>query len=109
MSKKTLMLGLVLFFVAANSVAISRLALADEGTVVGVVSAQKNDDGAVTQVTLKANDGTTYVVTQDENGKKLASDMNGKKVSVTGDVAEKDNQKTITVTSFKAAEEAPAE
>lgn len=109
MNRKTWMMGLVLLLVAANSLAITHPAWADEGVVIGVVSQQKNEDGAVTQVTLKASDGTTYIVAQDENGKKLGSDMNGKKVSVSGDVTEKDNQKTITVTSFKNAEEAPAE
>jgi ribosomal protein S17 len=95
----------MLMFVAANSLLVQRFAAADEKTVVGTVSSVKDDKGEVKTISLKVDDATTYAVTVDDNGKKLAKELDGKKASVTGEVAEKDGKKTITVKSFKAAEE----
>ena len=72
--------------------------------VTGTVSAEKDGDGNVTAVNLKADDGTKYRVTVDDNGKKLVKDLDGKKAVVTGSLTEKDEQKWITVTSYKSAE-----
>lgn len=75
-------------------------------TVVGTVSVTKDDAGAVTAVTVTAQDAA-YSVTLDENGKKLA-ELDGKEVEVMGVVTEKDGVKWITVESFKEVEK-PAE
>jgi hypothetical protein len=62
-----------------------------------------DDDGTVLMVTLTGDDGKEYNVDLDDNGKKLAKDLNGKRAAVTGAVEDKDGVLTITVKSFKAA------
>ena len=72
---------------------------AAEVTITGVVSVVKNDEGAVTAVTVKAGD-VTYNVVLDAKGKALAA-LAGKKAEVKGTVAEK----ALTVKSFKEVKE----
>ncbi|MCZ7646958.1 MAG: hypothetical protein M5U26_17165 [Planctomycetota bacterium] len=76
--------------------------LAGDATVTGAVSVTQDGDN-VTAVTIKTEDGKSYSVTLDEKGKEVAK-HNGKKVTVTGEVAEKDGAHWITVKEAKAAE-----
>jgi hypothetical protein len=96
--------GLVLALVLSNALLLKQTVLADDKTVTGSVTCEKDGDGNVTNVSLKTDDGTKYTVTTDDNGKKLAKELDGKKATVTGDVTEKDETKWLKVSSYKAAE-----
>src|SRR6267143_930282 len=102
---KTNAVILALAFSALISALQSNPALADEKTVNGMLSVSKNDDGKITAVAVRTEDGKKYSISLDDNGKKLAADLAGKKVTVTGDVKEKDDVLWITVSEFKKAED----
>ena len=76
--------------------------------VQGLVSITKNADGAITAVTLTAEDGAVYNVTLDENGMTLGAEMANEKVEVEGTISEKDGQKCITVQRYMAEAETAA-
>ncbi len=69
-------------------------------TLVGEVSVTRDDDDNITEATLTVGE-TDYNITLDAKGKKLAAEMDGKKVEVTGTVTEKDDEKWLTVESYK--------
>lgn len=69
-------------------------------TLKGEVSVTRDDDKNIIEATLTA-DGNDYCITLDEKGKKLAAEMDGKQVEVTGTVTEKDDEKWLTVESYK--------
>jgi len=68
---------------------------------VAMVEVSEKGPGAVPVV-------VTYSVTNDEQGKKLAKDANGKKAEIKGTVVHKDHDSWITVKEFKILEAAPA-
>ncbi len=72
-------------------------------TVTGVVSVTRSDDGDITAVMVTTKEAA-YMVTLDENGKELGTEMEGKEVEATGVVTEKDDMKWITVESYKEVE-----
>jgi len=76
------------------------LAHAVDKDIDGVVDVKKSDAGEVQSVAVVTTDGIRYVVTMDGKGKKLAADMQDKKVHVSGDVKEVDEKKEITLSSF---------
>lgn len=98
------MCGLVLALVLSNALLVKQSVLAEDKTVTGAVSCEKDGDGNISTVTLKTDDGVKYTVTADDNGKKLGKELDGKKATVTGEVTEKDDQKSLRVSSYKAAE-----
>jgi len=105
MTKHTMAVcGLVLAFVFGVALLQQNAVHAEDKTVTGTVSCEKDGDGNVKSVSVKCDDGTKYSVTNDDNGKKLAKEMDGKKATVSGDVTEKDEQKWLKVASYKAAE-----
>jgi len=57
---------------------------------------QRVDDRVIT---------TVYRVTNDDNGKKLAQEADGKKAEVKGTVSIKEDEKWITVQEYKVIEE----
>ena len=80
------------------------VALAEGGkkaTVTGTVAATYDEDENLESATLTTDDGDVYNITMDKNGRKMAAAMNGKKAEVTGTVKEKDEEKWLTVTSYK--------
>lgn len=105
MKKTASLLTLVLAFIAMNSLFHVSPALADEKTISGTVSITKDDDGKVTSVAVSTEDGTKYAVDMDDNGRKLGTDLDGKKVTLKGDVKEKDNKLWVTVMEFKKSDE----
>jgi len=101
--KKLLLIGLALFAVACVA---NILLAADEPakvTVTGTVVVNKNDDGGITVVCVKAGDAMTKLVL-DDNGKKVA-EMAGKKVDVTGTWQGEGDAKMLKVETCKASEE----
>lgn len=89
--------ALVVFCVVAlvaASVVVAEEAKATE--VAGTVAVVKNDAGAVTSITITTETKEAVAVKLDDEGKKLA-EMNGKKVKVSGTVAEEGGKKTVTV------------
>lgn len=105
MKKNASLLTLVLAFIAMNALVHLSPALADEKTISGTISVAKDDDGKPTSVAVSAEDGTKYSIDLDDNGKKIAADLDGKKVTLKGDVKEKDNKLWVTVTEFKKSDE----
>jgi hypothetical protein len=105
MKKNASLLTLVLTFIAMNALVHLSPALADEKTISGTVSVAKDDDGKPTSVAVSSEDGTKYSIDLDDNGKKIAADLDGKKVTLKGDVKEKDNKLWVTVTEFKKSDE----
>lgn len=77
------------------------LAHAVDTDVDGVVDVKKSDAGEVQSVAVVTTDGVRYSVTMDDKGRKLAADLQDKKVHVSGDVKEVDEKKEITLSSFK--------
>lgn len=81
---------------------VSNAVYAADETVTGTVAVQK-DEGEVTGVTVTAGE-VVYQVKLDEKGKEVAK-LEGKKVEVTGAVAEgADGKKVITVNAVKEVE-----
>ena len=102
--KTRVIVFLALAFVAALFVLPTLTFAEDDVTLTGTVSVTKNDDGDITAVKLTVGE-TVYNVGLCEVGKKLGTDLCGKKAEVTGTVKEEDGTKTISVKSFKAVEE----
>ena len=73
-------------------------------TLTGEVNVTRDDDDNIVAATLTVGE-TDYKITLDEKGKKLAGEMDGKKVEVTGTVTEKDDEKCLTVESYKEVPE----
>ncbi len=92
--------SLVLVAALVVTLCKSGLAEAKKVTLKGEVSVTRDDDDNIIEATLTA-DGTDYCITLDKNGKKLAAEMDGKMVEVTGTVTEKDGEKWLTVESYK--------
>jgi hypothetical protein len=90
--------------------------MATEATVTGSVKAigQPVEKGpvAVVEVQSKTAAGLpeviTYRVVNDDQGKKLAKDANGKQAEVKGTVTTKDGDRWLTVKEFKVIETAAA-
>jgi len=70
----------------------------------GIVVVMKDESGNVQAVKLAEKTGKAYRVALDENGKKLAQELAGKKAEVKGVVTGME----VKVLSFKAAEEPKA-
>lgn len=102
MKNGLIIVAFVALFLSARMLLNAPHALAAEKTVSGTITAEK-DDGKLKTVILKTEDGTVYNITLDDKGKKLG-DMNGKKATVTGDHAEKEERHWITVTESKVEE-----
>ena len=79
-------------------------AAADEVTVTGTVVNVYDDDWNVVGVEIWTDDDVTYVVTFDEKGKDLAENMEGETVEATGTLVEKDDEKRLTVRTYKKVE-----
>ena len=73
---------------------------ADAAKLVGTVSVSTDDDDNITVVRLTVGE-TVYNVTLDANGKKLGAEMANKKVEVMAIAREQDDEKWITVQTFK--------
>ena len=70
--------------------------------ITGTVKATKNDDGAITAVTVTTAKGTQYGVNLDDGkGSDLGKDMDGKKAVVIGTISKRDGKRTVTVASYK--------
>jgi hypothetical protein len=81
-------------------------AAAKEETVKGKVGVVKDKDGkVVTEITLTAGD-VKYMVTLNDEGKKLEA-LAGKEVKATGKVIAKGTVKWITVEKFEEVKAAP--
>ncbi|MDD5697346.1 MAG: hypothetical protein PHH77_01900 [Victivallaceae bacterium] len=100
---------------AADPAPAAAAVKAEEKVVTGTLSVTKNEDDAVASAKI-ASDDVAYNIVLDENGKKLAKDMEDKKVTVTGTVETKEvkddesetGKKTelwLTVKSFSAVVE----
>ena len=74
-------------------------------TATGTVSATFDDDWILTSARFTAQDGATYSLTLDKNGKKLADEMEGQDVQVSGTLVERDGAKWLTVHTFKKVDE----
>ena len=94
-----------LFVVALLLSAFALHAEDEEKTVTGTVSVQKNDDGDVTSVTLKAG-GESYKVVVDDNGKKLAAEDVNAQYEVKGTVSKEGEESVLKVASYKKVEAA---
>ena len=94
-----------LFVLLATTAAIGNVFSADKAvTVTGYVNTSYDDDYNITGAVLLSADDLTYHLTMDEKGQGLADDNDGEQVEVNGTVAEKDNEKWLTVKSFKKIE-----
>ena len=80
-------------------------ALADEKTVTGRVFVSKDEKGNITSVVVSTKAGKKYSIILDDFGKKLGAGFDGKRVTVTGDMEEKDNVRWITLSDVKKADE----
>lgn len=94
----------LLALLAAGMLFQVTVAWAAEKEVTGTVEAGKDDEGNVTSAVLTTDDGTRYQVTMDATGKKMATEMDGKKVKATGDV-QGEADKTIRVSKYAAVAE----
>ena len=74
--------------------------------VIGTVKEVKDQNGIVTEVTVKGP-RETYQVTLDAKGKELGSTMDGKKVKAVGTVEVKDGVKWLTVEKFSEEQAKP--
>ncbi len=90
MKRSVLRVGIALLLVGLFCTAAFA---ADQKTINGQINDQKQ---------LVAEDGKVYSIAASETGDKLAA-MAGKKVSVTGTVAEKDGKMVVEVAEFKEA------
>ena len=81
--------------------AFTRTASAEEQTVTGIVRAAAPD--AAEAATVRVGD-VVYKVVKDDNGRKVATDANGKKAEIKGNVEDKDGVKWITVLGAKLVE-----
>ena len=81
--------------------AFIRSASAEEQTITGIVTAAAKE--APEAATVRVGDAT-YKVTKDDNGRKVATEANGKKAEIKGNVEDKDGAKWITVLSAKLVE-----
>jgi hypothetical protein len=79
----------------------TRAASAEEQTITGIVRAAAPD--APEAATVRVGD-VVYKVTKDDNGRKVATDANGKKAEIKGTVEDRDGVKWITVISAKLVE-----
>jgi hypothetical protein len=114
MSLRTTFAGFVVaMLVAFVGTALAAEAAAQVVTVTGTVKAVAAEPGtkapaAMVEVTEKgpgpAPVVVTYKVTNDEQGKKLAKEANGKKAEIKGTVETKGEESWLTVKEFKVLE-----
>ncbi len=102
--KASMSLSAALAMVAVFALVIPQSAWAEKQTVTGTVSVVQDDDGKPTDVKLKSNEGNTYAIKLDENGKKIGKEMNGKKIQAIGNVTDEDGKKVMVVESYKETE-----
>lgn len=107
MNRLLTLAAFVLVAVLVITLCETALAQPKKVTLKGVVSVTRDDDDNIIEATLTV-DGTDYCIKLDEKGKKLAAEMDGKQVEVTGTVTEKDDEKLLTVESYKEVPEDPA-
>ena len=100
------LLGAVVGILACVGIAAAAEEAQQKVTVVGKVSVTEDDDWNVTAAKLTTDAGVVYQIVLNEKGKKLAAEMDGAKVQVTGTVATKEGSaKWLTVLTFKEVEE----
>ena len=107
--KSLVFFGAVLALVFVANVVTAAEEQPPQVTVTGVVGVVKNDEGAVTAVTITVDLKTMYMVVLDDKGKELGQKMVGQKVTATGSVAKKGEEQWITVTEYKEVPPPPPE
>ena len=85
---------------------MTRTASAEDVTFVGFVKACGEDCKAGCPAIVGTKGEVNYRVVKDDNGVKLAKELNRKKVEIKGSLgeADKDGNKWLTVKEFKAVE-----
>lgn len=91
---------MTVMFAVLSMAGFSTAAFAVDKDIDGVVDVKKTDAGDLQSIAIVTTDGVRYSVTMDDKGKKLATDLQDKKVHVSGDVKEVDEKKEITISSF---------
>jgi spermidine/putrescine-binding protein len=90
-----------LAFILAGAVLAQPACADDKKVVVGIVSAAATNAEEAAVLTV---DKVIYKITKDKNGKTVASEADGKKVEIKGNITIKDQVKWIAVTSCKIVE-----
>jgi len=99
-----------MFLAMLTTVLLTSVSLAAEGskptvvTLQGYVSVIRDANDVVISVQLVTNEDT-YDVVLDAKGLELGEKMEDEEVEVKGTVSQKDDQKWLTVLTFKAIEE----
>jgi len=110
--KRTVVTGLALWVAALGLMLVAgadaaekrekKPAVPRKTRIVGMVKATKNDDGAITAVTLTTSKGTEVAVDLEEGkGKDMGKELDGKKALATGTVKKQDGKRILTVLEYK--------
>ena len=96
------LLGAVVGLLACVGMAAAAEEAEQKVTVVGKLSVTEDDDWNVTAAKVTTDGRVVYQIVLDEKGKKLAAEMDGAKVEVTGKLVKKGGPaKWLAVISFK--------